>query len=257
MLVVTLVAAACGPVVTTTSTDSPTSSTTTIAPPTIAPPQSTQPTTPITTTTLPATTTTLPTTLVIGDWEGDIIEFGPVNGAGLAVIGVRYNDVLNVREGPGIDHPVITTLQPTADNVVALGLTWSRPGSAWYAIDIEGTQGWASASFLSQRGGTFDFTSMVVEALGEIPTSGSLIRLGAVVAEALASDDPPSSIEQPGPQVVGEIGEVVYDVLGLGDDSVHGYRLRIFATNEDGTWTLRTVEATLFCSRAVSDDLCV
>jgi hypothetical protein len=56
----------------------------------------------------------------------------------------------------------------------------------------------------------------------------------------------------------GDLEEITVDVLGLEDDSVAGYRLRVFATEDSGIYTVRTVEATSLCSRAVDPDgLCV
>ena len=257
LVAMTAVLSACGPTVVTTDTVAP--------PAAITPPSSTvvtsvesTSTVPTVTTTLPdPTTTTIPSTLEIGDWEGELIEFGPTNGARLLVVGVRYNDVLNVRDGPGADHGVITTLEPVSTQPLALGMTWLRPESAWYAIDIDGVQGWASAQFLSQRAGIFDVTATVVERMGEVPESGSLIELGMSIARAYASEDPPSTIEQPAGVIIGEVGEITIDVIGLGDDAVAGYRLRIVADDVDGRWVLSNVEATVLCSRGVAEDRCV
>ena len=170
---------------------------------------------------------------------------------------MKYSDSLNVREGPGVSHAILTTLEIRASNVRALGMTWSRPESIWYGVDIDGVQGWASAKFLSQEGGTFDFKSQVVEEVGGIPSSDSLVQLGIDVANVLASEDPPSLIVQSGRQVVGDLGEVVFDVLRLGDDALYGYRLHVFASNDGGTWSLRSLEATLFCLRGTDRGFCV
>ena len=51
-----------------------------------------------------------------------------------------------------------------------------------------------------------------------------------------------------------DLGEIAVDVIGLGDDSVGGYRLRIFAEEGPDTFTVRTVERTTFCSRGAGDD---
>ena len=245
---------ACGPVVTTTSTIKPTTTTTPTtlpAPSTTAVPQSI-------TTVIPSTTTTaIESTLKIGNWEGELVESGPHNGDTLMVVGVHYNDVLNVREGPGSDFPVVTVLEPDTTNIAALGMTWLLPGSAWYAVSADGVQGWASGSFLLQPGDIVDITIQVVERLGAVPQSGSLIDLGLIVADAMASEEPASSIEQPARVVVGEVGEMIVDVVGLGDDAVGGFRPRVVAHETDGTWVLDRVEARLLCIRGVDEGRCV
>ncbi len=251
-----VVVAACGPTITSTPTNPPTSPPTTAPPATVA--STTTTSTQATTTTAPSTTTTtIPVRLELGEWEGEPIEFGPTNGEPLVVVGVRFNDVLNVRLGPGSEFGVVTTLEPEADAIAALGLAWQRQGATWYAIQVGDEQGWASASFLAVRAGSFDFTSNVVERLGGVPESGSLIELGLTVARSLASDDPASRIEQPAEVVVGAVGEMTIDVLGLGDDSVAGYRLAVTATSDDGTWILERVEATVLCTWGATGDFCV
>ena len=93
------------------------------------------------------------------------------------------------------------------------------------------------------------------------PSSDDLLELGRTVAEALASVDPPSKITVTVEPAVGDLGEVTYDVIGLGDDSVHGYRLHVFAqpSETDDTFSLMSVERTYLCGRGVSDggELCV
>lgn len=110
-------------------------------------------------------------------------------------------------------------------------------------------------------GGTDDITWRVVEVLGSIPSAESMTALGHLVASALVPDEgegaPQISVVE-GP-VVGDLGEITLDAVGLADDSVLGYRLRIFAhlPEADGGFTLKTVERTLLCRRGVSGDLCL
>jgi hypothetical protein len=52
--------------------------------------------------------------------------------------------------------------------------------------------------------------------------------------------------------------EVTYDVLGLEDDSVAGFRIRVEAVMDEGGYTPELVERTPLCSRGISDDgLCL
>jgi hypothetical protein len=52
------------------------------------------------------------------------------------------------------------------------------------------------------------------------------------------------------------VRDVVFDVIGVGDDAVLGVRLRVFgAPVQDGEGVeLRSVERTLLCDRGVTDD---
>lgn len=83
--------------------------------------------------------------------------------------------------------------------------------------------------------------------------------LGEMVAENLASDDPPSRITRTVAATVGDLGEVTYDVVGIGDDATAGFRLHVFAVESDGGegFSLRTIERTVFCSRGLSGEICV
>ncbi len=82
--------------------------------------------------------------------------------------------------------------------------------------------------------------------------------LGQAVADNLASEDPPSRIVRSVNATVGDLGEVTYDVVGLGDDATFGFRLHVFAVDESGDgFSLRTIERTVFCSRGLSGENCV
>jgi hypothetical protein len=72
-----------------------------------------------TTTTGAATTTTTAaaTTTASGSTgtslRGEPVDLGPPRGAELGVIGVRYNDVINLRQRPGADQPIVGRIPPT------------------------------------------------------------------------------------------------------------------------------------------------
>jgi hypothetical protein len=188
---------------------------------------------------------------------GERVETFPYQGAKLAVVGVAAGDTLNVRSGPGTEFGVVYDLGPTAMNATATGHNRSvGDGVFWSEISAEGRTGWARTSFLLQPGQVDDVTAALFPTPAERPTAKTMAELGQAVARRRASDEPPSKIVVVEDPTVGDLGEVTVDVIGLGDDSVGGERLKVFA--EPGprgeSFTVRTVEATTFCSRGVSED---
>lgn len=214
-----------------------------------------------TTTSTTTTTTTAPTGTTTTTLPGEPLDIGwPAAGDVLGVVGVEHDDVLNVRRAPGTDREIVATLDPTADDVVATGRVRSLLRSIWYEVEVGGTVGWASASFLAYLGSTDDATSEIVDALGEIPRAETMVDLGAVVAEMMAFDEPPTRITVTVAPTVGDLGEVTYDVVGFPDDAVLGARLHVFGqpTADGEEFSLQAVERTWLCRRGVTPDgLCV
>lgn len=201
-------------------------------------------TTTSTTTADDTTTTGLP---------GEAIDFGPRAGDALAVIGVAFDDMLNVRAAPGTDGEVVATLDPLADDLTALGNTRDLSPGFW--IELE--EGWVSLSFVGYLGLVTDETSMVVGELDGIPTAGTMVELGQIVAETFGSDDVESDIVQVTEATVGDLGEVTFDVIGLADDAQVGWRVHVFGAREgsDEPFGLRSAEVTALCGRGVTEDL--
>jgi len=171
------------------------------------------------------------------------------------VIGVRHDDVLNLRAGPGTNQPIRDEIPATFDDLVAEGNTRRVPSSLWIEVDYEGTVGWVSLPFIGYEGGTTDDTSRIISELGETPVEATMTALGKRIAEVYASDDEPESdIVQVTPVSTGDLAEVTYDVVGLGDDAVRGVRVHVFANQVSGGFSLRSVEVTVICGRGVDGD---
>lgn len=258
--VIALLAGGCGDDATvsdgdTTSTTGPdaTSSTTTSEPATSSSTTSSSTTT--------SSTTTVPTTPLPDDeLPGTVFELAPPAGRVLAVIGVRHDDVLNVRLAPGTDNPVVAQLTPLAADFVASGRARMLTQSIWWEVTTaDGIVGWVSSRYTAQIGPTSDLTSQVVDQLGGIPEEETMTDLGLVVAESFRPDDPdmPFEIVQVVLPEVGDLGEITYDVVGLGDDAIQGLRLHVFGQpSESGEgFHLMSVESTDMCSpvRGVSE----
>jgi hypothetical protein len=168
------------------------------------------------------------------------------------VIGVRYDDVLNLRAGPGANQPIRDRIPPTYTQLFALGRTWELPRSLWIEVDYDGTEGWVSLSYVGYEGDVVDETANVISELGETPTAGTMPALGREVAEVFASEV--SDIVQVTEVTAGDLSEVIYDVVGLEDDSLRGFRLHVFGEEGSGGFTLKTVEVTIICGRGVDSD---
>jgi hypothetical protein len=185
---------------------------------------------------------------------GDPIDFGPVAGDTLAVVGVAHDDVLNLRTAPGATHEILTGIPPLYSDLIAVGETRQLPSSMWIAVDYDGTQGWVNLRYIGYLGDTFDATADVVEDLGENPVAGDMLELGLLVAESLASEDLPTSQVVSGAPTVGDLGEVTIDVTGSEDDSVRGSRIHVFGQTVAEGFALHSVEVTPLCARGVDGD---
>lgn len=199
----------------------------------------------VTTTSLPETTTTTTS----DELPGAPIDFGPGQGDTLAVIGVAHDDVLNLRAAPGADQQIVGEIPPTFDTLTALGETRELPGSFWVAVDYDGTPGWVNLRYVGYLGVTNDTTHIATEE--GVPSADTMLDLGFMMADAVASVDPPSEIVLVVAPTVGDLGEVTYDVIGFADDAVRALRVHVFGQPIDEAFTLESVEETALCGRGV------
>ncbi len=186
------------------------------------------------------------------EWDGFAAA-----GDEFAVMGVAHDDELNVRELPDASSTIVTSVGPTDTGLVATGRARLLPQSIWYEIDVDGDVGWVNAAFVGFMGGTDDATAEYL-ADGSQGGAETMVDLARAVSAAFASTEPESRIVQSVAPTVGDLGEITYDVIGLGDDSVAGFRLHIFATPDDNgeTFSLKSIERTVFCSRGSDGELC-
>lgn len=177
----------------------------------------------------------------------------------MMVVGVRYDDVLNLRAGPGASQQIVGRIPPTYEDLVALGNTRQLPSSFWTEVDYDGTDGWVHMGYLAYQGGvTTDETARLINELGKTPTASTMTALGEMIAGLYVSEDVESDVVQVTEVSSGDLAEVTYDVVGLADDAVRGVRVHVFAEEGSGGFRLRTVEVTALCGRGVdTDGLCV
>jgi hypothetical protein len=179
------------------------------------------------------------------------------------VVGVAHDDVLNVREGPGIIYDVTRALGATTSHIPVTGEARLLPTSVWYEVTTAGETGWVSGAFIGLPGATDDATLEVYAMLGEPLADDDLAALGATIANAFLGDEGFGWIALVEPSEGGSpsaVSSITYDVIGLADDAIKGYRLVIYATQavDGGPYTLHSVERVFICWRGVdADDLCV
>lgn len=218
------------------------------------------PTTTEPTTTEPTTTAPDDDDPADGELPGDPWDAFPTEGAELAVVGVAFDDVLNLRAGPGVEFDVVGELDPLAEGVLATGENRMLEGAGvWAEVTADGVTGWANYAFLAHLGQTDDATARLFPDPADRPAADTMEQLAEAVADALVGEDPDPTVTVAAAPTVGDLAEITVDVRGLADDSLGGYRLVIFAVaDEPDGFVLRTVESTVHCTRGVTDDgLCL
>ena len=187
---------------------------------------------------------------------GEPFDLGPQAGDLLGVVGVAFDDVLNVRIGPGTDQPVLAKLHPLDAEMIATGEHRILTQSIWNEVTVGVLRGWANSSFMAYLGSVDDITSHLIANSfdGEIPTAETMLDLGLLVADALKSDEPASRITVTVAPDVGDLGEITIDIVGLGDDAVLGIRIVVFGQPFEDGFSLGSVERQLLCGRGLTDE---
>ncbi len=219
--------------------------------------------------TAPTTTEAGETTTEVTADPGSPIDFGPAPGTPLAVVGVRWDDTLNFRSGPGVETDVVLDLPAVQDiptPIVASGEAWQFPGSIWWKVEVGGQELWASQSFLGMLGDTYDITDEVDGLLGVQPIATIEAAADRVAATRLIDVETEIRIRHViEPLASDTTSRAMIDVLGYPDDSVKGERLEVlvdpvFDESADEPqligWVVVQVNSTPICSRGVSGGLC-
>ena len=200
-------------------------------------------------------TTTVGNLLDPNEWP-----YLPIPGSVVAVVGVEHWDILEIHEDPGVSSPLIDTLDPLDDTVIALGFARQLPQSIWWCISWEGGSGaWASSIYLSRLADPLQSYD-----------SDRWVGLNAENLEDFLSEieseyeRDPNSEGGPMRIVISELDYsnniVSFDVIGFLDDSVAGARLTFTtATQSDGSVTVTDVQYRAMCRRGggPGSDLCL
>jgi len=64
------------------------------------------------------------------------------------VIGIPEGDYLNVREGAGSDHQVITRLDPGTGGILLGTKRIANGATTWQEITVHGQTGWVNAAYI-------------------------------------------------------------------------------------------------------------
>ncbi len=193
-------------------------------------------------------------------WDGEEAELFAQKGENFIVVGVAYNDLLNLRATPSASAEILLGARPTGDELTSTGRTWEVSGSYWYEVEFRGETGWINSRFVAYEGLTFDETSDVVAANdGELPAAETLIDLADFVSQQFVSQDVQSEVIQVSEVEIGDLYTVTYDVIGLADDAAKGSRLQVFGVEDESgeAIVLKSVEVTDLCLRGAGDQGCV
>lgn len=206
--------------------------------------------------------TSVPTVTPVPPLPGEPFDFlVPLEGEVVGVIGVAFDDTLFVHQQPGENSPLTGNLANLADDVVGTGEGRLLPASIWWRIEWQGVEGWVGSGFMARIGATIDLTAQAIELNGNAGMSAeTMVDLGNQVADLLKSEEPASRVVVSVAPTVGDLGEITLDIVGLGDDALAGYRIHVFGEPEEAGdgFQLKSVEATLLCSRGISEDgLCL
>ena len=218
--------------------------------------------TPVPAAVLPTATAVVTATPTSSDGLPGVAIAVPIaEGARLTVVGIEAGSSLNVRELPGVEHPVATSLSVGGQPAVATGrarLLDDGTNAIWYEITTSDAIGWASGSFLAPLAGTQPTSRWAEIGLAFDSPEQAVDGIRAAVL-AQPGEGSPSVVVVAGPSADGERTSVTIDILGYLDDSVAGERLRIIGeAGPRGSFVISGIESTWLCQRgsANSEGLC-
>lgn len=193
-----------------------------------------------------ATTTTMPpipttTGVAIPPLPGAEADSTLEPGALLAVIGAVEGVTHWLVAFPDGLGDVERELDPLDTGLEALGRAWEVDGVLWELMMFDEREGYFPRSMLAFIGEPEDVTDQFTGV-----STSSMEELGVEIAGEIEATEM-ILVAQPN-----EL-EVVYDVLGLGDDAVAGYRIRVVAVESSSAYAPELVERTVLCARGVDD----
>lgn len=178
----------------------------------------------------------------------------------LAVVGVAAGQALPIYALPGSHNPLVGEIPNTAEDVHGLDEAFQTDdGAIWWFVRWETFQGWVEpmAAYL---GSDLDVTLQVVgDADPAQLVALSIDDLALATAEQFLSTEPSSRVVLVSPADVADNleGTAIVDVIGLGDDSLAGFRLLVSgdgSATQGAEFELRSVHQISLCTRGVTPD---
>jgi hypothetical protein len=168
------------------------------------------------------------------------------SGDRLGLIGVEKDSPLSLAPIPGETVGGLE-LVATEDRLVATGVARQVGEIAWEQMQVAGQKGYLPRPKLAFLGDPEDVTHLY-----SMVSDDTVRDLGYEIAAEIEATRI-VLVAEPGPS------EVVYDVVGLEDDAVAGYRIRVVArVAGDELLSPALVERTPMCTRGTSDEgLCL
>ncbi len=102
------------------------------------------------------------------------------------VWGVADNDELNVRQGPGVGHPVIASFEPGERGIRRYDATRQANGGSWEPVAVPGGVGWVNLAYLRPEGSRPPRTEGTIEPSIETAADDVQALLGAGEYETLS-----------------------------------------------------------------------
>jgi hypothetical protein len=127
-----------------------------------------------------------------------------------------------------------------------LAFAWEIESVPWELVLVEGREGYLPRANLGFVARSEEITEQFAGS-----TSDSPLELGEEIA---------SEIEASRVVLVGEPNdlELIYDVIGLGDDSLAGYRVRVVLVESEQGFAASLVERSPLCARGLTEDsICI
>lgn len=163
--------------------------------------------------------------------------------AQLSVVRVQRGDRLNVRSAPVADAKVVKRLRPQTYGLVPTG----EEKAGWLQVRIAGATGWVKREYVGYIGAATSHATRVPA----LDIAATRRELAAKAATALGLGSSPVFVRVKHPVVV-------VDLLGEGDDSVAGTRLRIVLEFGEAGFQVKEAASRPICSRGLTPEgLCL
>ncbi len=209
---------------------------------------------------------------------GKRFDYGPAKNTVMHVVGVRFDDVLNLRKAPGANAELVTSKAPGPlpfPQLLSLGSGWLLDnGAAWWHAEINdpgnarhGLHVWAHTNYLKPLAAASNKTNAIVQIIGSDYSGVENLKQKLLQLRSGDSSSIKIVVSQDEMGLDASGGSVQIELLGYKDDSVYGEIFYFTFTNQwdnskanDRKITgqqIGQILVTPVCQRGVSDGLCL